>query len=96
MPCALAFAAPKTGSTGRSGPMLSWEESVEAHSLWRQGWKISAIARHLGRDRKTIRRYLLDPEARPGAQAGGKVDRSLAGLHRGPARGGPGPSASGT
>jgi transposase len=38
--------------------MLSWEEDVDAHALRRQGWSISAIARHLGHDRKTIRAYL--------------------------------------
>lgn len=38
--------------------MLSREEDIEAHALARQGWTISAIARHLGRDRKTIRGYL--------------------------------------
>ncbi|WP_327303557.1 helix-turn-helix domain-containing protein [Streptomyces sp. NBC_01298] len=38
------------------GPwMLTWEEDVDAHALRRQGWSISAIARHLGHDRKTIR-----------------------------------------
>jgi hypothetical protein len=31
---------------------------VDAHALRRQGWTISAIARHLGHDRKTIRAYL--------------------------------------
>ncbi|MCM2579663.1 transcriptional regulator [Streptomyces meridianus] len=31
---------------------------MDAHALRRQGWTISAIARHLGRDRKTIREYL--------------------------------------
>ncbi|WP_306971527.1 IS21 family transposase [Streptomyces canus] len=31
---------------------------MDAHALRRQGWTISAIARHLGRDRKTIRAYL--------------------------------------
>ncbi|MFE2916812.1 IS21 family transposase [Kitasatospora indigofera] len=31
---------------------------MDAHALRRQGWSISAIARHLGRDRKTIRSYL--------------------------------------
>ncbi|WP_435822138.1 terminase gpP N-terminus-related DNA-binding protein [Actinacidiphila alni] len=31
---------------------------MDAHALHRQGWSISAIARHLGRDRKTIRAYL--------------------------------------
>lgn len=38
--------------------MLTQEEDVDAHALRRQGWTISAIARHLGRDRKTIRAYL--------------------------------------
>ncbi len=38
--------------------MLTREEDVDAHALHRQGWTISAIARHLGRDRKTIRAYL--------------------------------------
>ncbi|MGW1341367.1 hypothetical protein ACWCOV_09965 [Kribbella sp. NPDC002412] len=35
--------------------MLSREEDIDAHSLRRRGWTISAIARHLKRDRKTIR-----------------------------------------
>ncbi|MFE4630054.1 transposase [Streptomyces mirabilis] len=38
--------------------MFTWEEDVDAHALRRQGWSISAIARHLGHDRKTIRAYL--------------------------------------
>lgn len=38
--------------------MLSLEDDVEAHALHRQGWTISAIARHLGRSRMTIRAYL--------------------------------------
>jgi hypothetical protein len=38
--------------------MLTQEEDVDAHALRRQGWTISAIARQLGRDRKTIRAYL--------------------------------------
>jgi transposase len=38
--------------------MLAREEHVEAHALKAQGWSVSAIARHLGRDRKTIRAYL--------------------------------------
>ncbi|MFE7547994.1 terminase gpP N-terminus-related DNA-binding protein [Streptomyces gardneri] len=38
--------------------MLTREEDVDAHALRRQGWTISAIARHLGRNRKTIRAYL--------------------------------------
>jgi transposase len=38
--------------------MLVQEECVEVHALKRRGWSISAIARHLGRDRKTVRAYL--------------------------------------
>ncbi|MGQ0846272.1 MAG: IS21 family transposase [Sporichthyaceae bacterium] len=38
--------------------MLTREDDVDAHALHRQGWTISAIARHLGHDRKTIRAYL--------------------------------------
>jgi transposase len=38
--------------------MLTREDDVDAHALYRQGWKISAIAEHLGHDRKTIRGYL--------------------------------------
>lgn len=45
--------------------MLSWEEDVQAHALREQGWSISAIARHLGVDRKTVRAY-LSGEREPG------------------------------
>jgi transposase len=38
--------------------MLTREEDIDAHALHQRGWTISAIARHLGRDRKTIRGYL--------------------------------------
>ena len=38
--------------------MITREEDIDAHALARLGWTISAIARHLGRDRKTIRAYL--------------------------------------
>jgi hypothetical protein len=38
--------------------MLSLEEDVQAQALRQQGWSISAIARHLGVDRKTVRAYL--------------------------------------
>jgi transposase len=37
---------------------MSTGEDVEAHALRKRGWSISAIARHLGRDRKTVRDYL--------------------------------------
>jgi len=38
--------------------MLTHGEDVEAHALRQRGWTISAIARHLDRDRKTVRSYL--------------------------------------
>jgi len=38
--------------------MLTPEEDVEITSLRKRGWTISAIARHVGRDRKTVRSYL--------------------------------------
>ncbi|MCJ0895187.1 IS21 family transposase [Rhodococcus sp. ARC_M5] len=38
--------------------MLTREEDVEIHALHQRGWKIADIARHTGRDRKTIRSYL--------------------------------------
>ena len=43
--------------------MLTWENSVEAAALKKQGWTISAIARHLGHDRKTtsVRRPVFNP-----------------------------------
>src|SRR3954469_1257478 len=40
--------------------MLTQEDDVDAHALRKRGWSISAIARHLGHDRKTIRAYLND------------------------------------
>jgi transposase len=48
--------------------MLSWEDDVEAHALRQRGWSISAIARHLGHDRKTVRAYLAG-EREPGRRA---------------------------
>lgn len=53
--------------------MLTWENSVEATALRKQGWTISAIARHLGRDRKTIRDY-LDGKRTPGERASSAPD----------------------
>lgn len=38
--------------------MLTWGDDVEVHALHARGWTISAIARHTGRDRKTVRAYL--------------------------------------
>jgi transposase len=38
--------------------MFSVGEDVEADALFKRGWTVSAIARHLERDRKTVRSYL--------------------------------------
>jgi transposase len=38
--------------------MPTQEEDVEVHALRKRGWSISAIARHVGRDRKTVRAHL--------------------------------------
>ncbi|MGH9018312.1 MAG: Mu transposase domain-containing protein [Acidimicrobiales bacterium] len=38
--------------------MFTGNEDMEATALRAQGWSISAIARHLGRDRKTVRAHL--------------------------------------
>ena len=48
--------------------MLTQGEDVEVHALKERGWSITAIANHLGRDRKTIRAY-LNGERVPGVRA---------------------------
>jgi transposase len=48
--------------------MLAQGESVEAHALRERGWTISAIARHLGRNRETVRDYLTGKRV-PGVRA---------------------------
>ncbi|MDF3285546.1 helix-turn-helix domain-containing protein [Gordonia sp. N1V] len=53
--------------------MLTQGESVEAHALRKQGWTISAIARHLGRNRRTIRNY-LNETTMPGQRKKREVD----------------------
>jgi transposase len=45
--------------------MLTQGEDVEVHALHQRGWSISAIARHLERDRKTVRAYVRG-ERQPG------------------------------
>ena len=47
--------------------MLTQGEDVEAHALAERGWSVSAIARHLGRDRKTVHAY-LNGERQPGVR----------------------------
>ena len=41
---------------------MTQEDDVEIHALARRGWSTSAIARHTGRDRKTIAKYLAGEE----------------------------------
>lgn len=47
---------------------------MEAHALRQRGWSVSAIARHLGRDRKTVRAY-LSGEREPGRRKPAGPDR---------------------
>jgi transposase len=42
--------------------MLTEENDVEIHALHTRGWNQSAISRHTGRDRKTVRKYLAAAE----------------------------------
>ena len=53
--------------------MLTWEEDIDAHALRKRGWTISAIARHLDRDRRTIRAY-LSGDRTPGVRASSAPD----------------------
>lgn len=53
--------------------MFTGEEDVEATALRKQGWSISAIARHLGRDRKTVRDH-LEGKRVPGERRRAEVD----------------------
>ena len=53
--------------------MLTRESDVEVHALHKRGWTISAIARHTGHDRKTIRAY-LNGERTPGQRKKPEVD----------------------
>lgn len=57
--------------------MITPGEDVEVHALHQRGWTISAIARHVGRDRKTVRAYLIGtrtPCARKGFDPDSFVD----------------------
>ncbi|MFI1333009.1 hypothetical protein ACH4U7_23450 [Streptomyces sp. NPDC020845] len=62
--------------------MLTREEDVDAHALRRQGWTISVIARHLGRDRKTIRAY-LNGERVPGQRRQAPAEIGMSGQAEG-------------
>jgi transposase len=49
---------------GEGGGLLSREDVVEIVALRGRGWSVSAIARHTGRDRKTVRAWLEQGERR--------------------------------
>jgi len=53
--------------------MLTQGEDVEVHALHQRGWSISAIARHLERDRKTVRAHVRG-ERRPGVRRRSRPD----------------------
>ena len=53
--------------------MLTWADDMEVHALRKRGWSISAIARHTGRDRKTVRDYLSGKRT-PGVRARSSPD----------------------
>jgi transposase len=57
--------------------LLSWEADVEIYALRARGWTVSAIARHVGADRKTIRAYLSGART-PGVRARGAPDEFVA------------------
>lgn len=48
--------------------MLTWRDDVEMQALRERGWTIAAIARHVGRDPKTVRAY-LNGDRQPGRRA---------------------------
>ena len=67
--------------------MLTRGEDVEVHALKNRGWSISAIARHLGRDRKTVRSYLAGERVPGRRRAGGAGSAGpVRGVHPGPVR----------
>jgi transposase len=49
--------------------MLTHGEDVEAFALRKRGWSYSAIARHLGRDRRTVKAY-IEGNREPGRRRG--------------------------
>ncbi len=54
--------------------MITQGEGVEIHVLKKQGWSISAIARHVGVDRKTVRAHLAGVRE-AGVRRSSAVDR---------------------
>jgi transposase len=56
--------------------MFTQGEDVEADALKKRGWSTSAIARHLGRDRGTVRAH-LNGEREPGVRVSSTPDPLL-------------------
>ena len=56
--------------------MLTQEKDVDAHALRKSGWSISAIARHLGHDQKTIRSN-FNGEREAGVRVARASERSI-------------------
>ncbi len=54
--------------------MLTREDEVEIVALHHRGWSISAIARHTGRDRKTVRAWLRGERDRERRRAPGPLE----------------------
>ena len=54
--------------------MLSREDVVEIVALHRRGWSVSAIARHTGRDRKTVRAWLRGERDRERSREPGALE----------------------
>jgi transposase len=53
--------------------MLTWEDDLEIHALHKRGWSISAIARHTGKNRRTVRNY-LNGVTTPGVRKPASID----------------------
>jgi transposase len=53
--------------------MLSGDEDMEISALRKRGWSISAIARHVGHDRRTVRDY-LNGKREPGVRERAEPD----------------------
>ncbi|MGC2374563.1 MAG: hypothetical protein WA484_11890, partial [Solirubrobacteraceae bacterium] len=68
LPSMVVVLMPST-TGGRPPGMLTQEEDVEVHALHGRGWTVSAIARHTGRDRKTVKAYLAGKNGRRGRRA---------------------------
>jgi IS30 family transposase len=60
-------------SQQESQHMLTQEEAVEISALLKRRWTVSTMARHLGRDRKTVRAYMKG-ERQPGRRKPAAAD----------------------